>query len=241
MSWLGGSRAVAVLSFDVDAESPILAMGRRYADHAMVMTPSGLRAASGCPTAARAARRVRAARDVLRPGTHGRSLSRVVERIADAGHEVGHHSYSHRSPVDLSESGERADFERALSALERVGRAAGRPSRGAVGGELAYARARCRIRAGVRLEPDGCRPPLPAAHRPRHDRRAAAPLEPRRLGAVRLPAAAEHRRRHRVAAQGARDLARPSSTRCAAIGACSCSPATRSCRGARRGWRRFGS
>ena len=45
----------------------------------------------------------------------------MVERIAAAGHEVGHHSYSHRSPVDLSESGERADFERALSALERVG------------------------------------------------------------------------------------------------------------------------
>ena len=38
MSWLGDSAAVAVLSFDVDAESPILAQGRRYADHAMVMT-----------------------------------------------------------------------------------------------------------------------------------------------------------------------------------------------------------
>ena len=38
MSWLGDNAAVAVLSFDVDAESPILAQGRRYADHAMVMT-----------------------------------------------------------------------------------------------------------------------------------------------------------------------------------------------------------
>jgi hypothetical protein len=38
MTWLGESAALAVLSFDVDAESAILAQGRRYADHAMVMT-----------------------------------------------------------------------------------------------------------------------------------------------------------------------------------------------------------
>ena len=31
MSWLGESSALAVLSFDVDAESPILVEGRRHA------------------------------------------------------------------------------------------------------------------------------------------------------------------------------------------------------------------
>ena len=45
----------------------------------------------------------------------------MVEQILEAGHEVGHHSYSHRSPVDLTEAEERADFERALAALDRLG------------------------------------------------------------------------------------------------------------------------
>ncbi len=55
------------------------------------------------------------------PGLTAERYPETVERILAGGHEVGHHSYSHRSPVDLSEDGERADFERALAALERVG------------------------------------------------------------------------------------------------------------------------
>ena len=36
--WHGGAAAVATLTFDVDAETPILAAGRRYADHLMTMS-----------------------------------------------------------------------------------------------------------------------------------------------------------------------------------------------------------
>jgi len=55
------------------------------------------------------------------PGLTADRYPETVEQIAVAGHEIGHHSYSHRSAVDLSEAEERADFERALAALERVG------------------------------------------------------------------------------------------------------------------------
>jgi peptidoglycan-N-acetylglucosamine deacetylase len=55
------------------------------------------------------------------PGLTADRYPQVVERIAAAGHEIGHHSYSHLSPVDLGEAGEREDFERALEALDRVG------------------------------------------------------------------------------------------------------------------------
>jgi peptidoglycan/xylan/chitin deacetylase (PgdA/CDA1 family) len=55
------------------------------------------------------------------PGLTADRYPRTVESIAEGGHEVGHHSYSHRSPVDLSASEERADFERALASLERLG------------------------------------------------------------------------------------------------------------------------
>jgi len=55
------------------------------------------------------------------PGLTAERYPATVERILAAGHEVGHHSHSHRSPVDLSDDEERADFERALAALERFG------------------------------------------------------------------------------------------------------------------------
>ena len=162
------------------------------------------------------------------PASPPSAIHSTVEQILEAGHEVGHHSYSHRSPVDLSEDEERADFERALAALERVGV---RPS----GHRAALWEASWRtpgLVAEYGLTYDSS---LMDSDRPyrlrvgdRHDRRAAAPLEPRRLGAVRLPAAARHRRRDRVAAPRCSRCGGPSSTRCAATAACSCSPATRS-------------
>ncbi len=121
MSWLGESAAVAVLSFDVDAESPILAQGRRYADHAMVMTHQAYGPLVGVPRLLDLLDDFGIKATFFVPGLTADRYPQTVERIAAAGHEVGHHSYSHRSPVDLGEAGEREDFERALEALDRVG------------------------------------------------------------------------------------------------------------------------
>ena len=121
MSWLGDSAAVAVLSFDVDAESPILAQGRRYADHAMVMTHQAYGPQVGVPRLLELLDDFGIKATFFVPGLTADRYPHTVERILAGGHEVGHHSYSHRSPVDLGEAGEREDFERALEALERVG------------------------------------------------------------------------------------------------------------------------
>jgi peptidoglycan/xylan/chitin deacetylase (PgdA/CDA1 family) len=121
MSWLGDSAALAVLSFDVDAESAILAHGRRYADHAMVMTHQAYGPQVGVPRLLGLLDDFAIKATFFVPGLTADRYPQVVERIAAAGHEVGHHSYSHHSPVDLGAAGERADFERALAALERVG------------------------------------------------------------------------------------------------------------------------
>jgi peptidoglycan-N-acetylglucosamine deacetylase len=121
MGWLAGSSATAVLSFDVDAESPILAMGRRYAAHAMVMTHQAYGPLVGVPRLLDLLSEYGLPATFFVPGLTAQRYPETVERIVAAGHEVGHHSHSHRSAVDLSESGERADFERALTALEQVG------------------------------------------------------------------------------------------------------------------------
>jgi peptidoglycan-N-acetylglucosamine deacetylase len=121
VSWLGGKRAVAVLSFDVDAESPILAQGRRYAAHAMVMTHQAYGPLVGVPRLLELLSDYGLPATFFVPGLTAERYPQTVERIVQAGHEVGHHSYSHRSPVDLGADEERADFERALAALDRVG------------------------------------------------------------------------------------------------------------------------
>jgi peptidoglycan/xylan/chitin deacetylase (PgdA/CDA1 family) len=121
VSWLNEKRAVAVLSFDVDAESPILAQGRRYARHAMVMTHQAFGPLVGVPRLLALLAEYQLTATFFVPGLTAERYPRTVESILESGHEVGHHSYSHRSPVDLSAAGERADFERALAALEQVG------------------------------------------------------------------------------------------------------------------------
>jgi len=121
VTWLGESRAVAVLSFDVDAESPILANDRRYADHAMVMTHQAYGPLVGVPRLIELLAEYGLPATFFVPGLTAERYPAVVERIVEAGHEVGHHSHSHRSPVDLSDGEERADFERALAALDAVG------------------------------------------------------------------------------------------------------------------------
>jgi peptidoglycan/xylan/chitin deacetylase (PgdA/CDA1 family) len=121
MGWRGESSAIAVLSFDVDAESPILAAGRRYAAHAMVMTHQAYGPLVGVPRLLALLAEYGLPATFFVPGLTAERYPEAVEAILAAGHEVGHHSHSHRSAVDLAEAGERADFERALAALDRVG------------------------------------------------------------------------------------------------------------------------
>ncbi len=119
--WLGGKAAVFVLSFDVDAESPILAHGLRHAENAMAMTHQAYGPLVGVPRLLRLLEEYSLAATFFVPGLTVDRYPETVERIAAAGHEIGHHSYNHVSPVNLSEAEEREDFERALAALERVG------------------------------------------------------------------------------------------------------------------------
>ena len=102
----------------------------------------------------------------------------------------------------LTPDEQRADFERALAALDAA--ASGpRASRRDVGRDVADAPSSSPNTACLRLVADGRRPPVHARQRSGHDRRTAGALEPRRLGAVRVPARPAIGG-HRVAGQGPR-------------------------------------
>jgi peptidoglycan/xylan/chitin deacetylase (PgdA/CDA1 family) len=54
------------------------------------------------------------------PGLTADRYPGVVEKIAAAGHEIGHHGYSHVPFHSLSQDRERQELERGLAALERI-------------------------------------------------------------------------------------------------------------------------
>jgi peptidoglycan-N-acetylglucosamine deacetylase len=111
----------AVLSFDVDAEAPILVEGRRHAENAGLMSHQAYGPRVGVPRILALLADHDLPATFFVPGLTADRYPETVERILEAGHEVGHHSYAHFSPFDQDEQAERADFERALAALERRG------------------------------------------------------------------------------------------------------------------------
>ncbi len=111
----------AILSFDVDAETPILVEGRRYADNAGVMSHQAYGPNVAMPRILSLLAEYSLPATFFVPGVTAERYPQAVERILEAGHEVGHHSYAHFSPFDQDEAAERADFERALAVLDRFG------------------------------------------------------------------------------------------------------------------------
>ena len=112
---------LACLTFDVDAESPILAEGARYADNAGVMSHQAYGPLVGVPRILDLLREFSVPATFFVPGLTAERYPQTVEVILAAGHEIGHHSYAHFSPFTQTEEAERADFERALATLRGAG------------------------------------------------------------------------------------------------------------------------
>jgi peptidoglycan-N-acetylglucosamine deacetylase len=117
--WPPGYRAAAAITFDVDAESAILAAAPEAADRLGVMTHQ----AYGPRTGVRRLLRVLAERGLRAtffvPGYTAERWPDTVRAIRDAGHEIGHHGYLHE-PLGADEATEERYLARGLEALDRV-------------------------------------------------------------------------------------------------------------------------
>jgi peptidoglycan/xylan/chitin deacetylase (PgdA/CDA1 family) len=111
----------ACLTFDLDAEAPILAEGARYARNAGVMSHQAYGPRVGVARILDLLREYSLPATFFVPGLTADRYPQSVETILAAGHEVGHHSYAHFSPVGQTDDEERADFERALTTLQKTG------------------------------------------------------------------------------------------------------------------------
>lgn len=112
---------MAVLSFDVDAESPILATGLQHQRNAMAMTHQAFGPLVGVPRLLGVLADYGLKATFFVPGLTADRYPGTIQAILEAGHEVAHHSHNHVSPVHIDEAAEREDFERGLASLARCG------------------------------------------------------------------------------------------------------------------------
>ena len=121
MSWLGSSAALAILSFDVDAESAILAEGRQYAGHPSAMSHQRYGPLVGVPRILGMLEELGVPATFFVPGWTTMRYPETVERILAAGHEIGHHGHGHLSPLRMTGEEEKRDLEAGLAALDAFG------------------------------------------------------------------------------------------------------------------------
>jgi len=119
--WRGDAKAVALLTFDFDAESPILAEGERYAEDLSTMSHQAYGPKVGVPRILDLLANHEVEATFFVPGMTAERWPGPVEKILEAGHEVALHGHSHRRLPGMPEDEQMADLERGLAALARLG------------------------------------------------------------------------------------------------------------------------
>ena len=119
--WKEGAASVAMLTFAVDGETPVLAAGRRYSHHAMAMTHQAYDKRRGLPRLLGILDEFDIKATFFVPGLVADHWPGTVSSIVERGHEVAHHSYSHRPSTELTPSEEKEEFERGMESLDKLG------------------------------------------------------------------------------------------------------------------------
>jgi len=119
-AWPNGYRAALSLTFDVDAESAILAVDPVYARRLSTMSHQRYGPRVGVPRILRMLERTGVRATFFVPGLTADLHPEMVEAVLAAGHELGHHGYSHVPYHRMSDDEQRRDIERAFASLGRA-------------------------------------------------------------------------------------------------------------------------
>ena len=118
--WPAGYRAAAAFTFDLDAESAILAEAPEAAARLSVMSHQAYGPRTGVPRLLRILERRGVRATFFVPGYSAERHPEAVRSIRDAGHEIAHHGYLHEPVTRLDPAGEERVLVQGLEALERV-------------------------------------------------------------------------------------------------------------------------
>jgi peptidoglycan/xylan/chitin deacetylase (PgdA/CDA1 family) len=149
--WPDGIRAAACLTFDLDAESPLLWEHPASADWLDVMSHQAYGPRTGGPRILRILERADIRATFFVPGHSAERWPDTVRAIRDHGHEIAHHGYLHEGSRDATPEQEEARLIRGLEALDTVAKV--RPiGYRAPNWELSYAMPAILARHGFRYD-----------------------------------------------------------------------------------------
>jgi hypothetical protein len=118
--WPDGVRAAACLTFDVDAESPILFDHPETADWLDVMSHQAYGARTGIARLLRVLDRRGVRGTFFIPGYSAERWPDICRSIRDAGHEIAHHGYLHEGAHGADVDEQERRLVRGLAALDEV-------------------------------------------------------------------------------------------------------------------------
>lgn len=119
-AWPDGVRAAASFTFDVDAESCVLAHDPASADRMSLMSHQSYGPRVGVPRLLRVLERQQVRATFFVPGFTADTWPDTVRAIRDAGHEIAHHGYLHEPMQGISVELEAEYLDRGLEALDRL-------------------------------------------------------------------------------------------------------------------------
>jgi peptidoglycan/xylan/chitin deacetylase (PgdA/CDA1 family) len=119
--WRQGAAAVLALTFDVDAETVVLAEGERYAGDLSTMSHQAYGPRVGVPRLLEMLARHDLRATFFVPGATAERWPDAVRAVLDAGHEVAVHGHTHHRLTAMTPAEQREDLERALTALSACG------------------------------------------------------------------------------------------------------------------------
>ena len=120
-SWPNGARGAVAFTFDFDAEEVWIGDDPANADRPGVLSQGTYGAKVAVPLILELLERHGLRQTFFIPGRVAERHPERVREILAAGHEVGHHGYTHTSPAKLSPADEEAELVRALDVLRGLG------------------------------------------------------------------------------------------------------------------------
>ena len=120
-TWPNGARGAVAFTFDFDAEEVWIADDPGNADRPGVLSQGTYGAKVAVPLILEMLERQGLRQTFFVPGRVGERHPDRVREIIAAGHEVGHHGYTHTSPAKLSVEQEESELIRGLEVLRRLG------------------------------------------------------------------------------------------------------------------------
>lgn len=118
--WPDGIRCAAVLSFDVDGESGILAVNPKLSERLSALSWARYGPKVGVPRILDLLKKKGVKASFFVPGYTAEKYPDLIRQIHEAGHEIGAHGYLHEKPSDLDPVEEEAALAKTCHILKEI-------------------------------------------------------------------------------------------------------------------------